>query len=551
MPEESTANKPEPRKGELIMPVERKGFQGPTVKKHKLPPIKRVGLAGYCILIILTLSVFSPLLQNNVIWSSYDQTTRSAFNDMAHWTEAWTMDNLRNHDPISLTSYFLEQALPLPTAQAHHGINILLHLVAALLLLRFLQLLQLPGAWFTTLVFALHPATVQTLFWAGYRHEIIGLILILGALYYGVRHHGGYDYALSLLLTIIACIVHPAAFAIPIILALCTLFQKRHFKMQDYNRVLPVLSICLFIGVWAAGAPKTDELELSTAQRIHLVGQNMYFYVEQALIPMQSALFHQAGKLSVQNLNTDLNLLPFVLFIPFFALAIFRIRQKWSRAILLGLIPFLLLLIPGLLQVGTFLDGSLAHEDHALYIALPAVLAFVISGSAAIVRRLKTGARPLWALAIGLLLLFEMTLTASYAYAIRQPTPMWQVMMQQWSSSWVPKAAYIESVRATDPDGLHEQELIDLLENILQKQPELMEMRILLARSYRNAEQQSNALREYKRVLREFNPSDDFLKETIAFYESMGMQWEADNARQRLTTENSHPLRNNGTPRTL
>lgn len=537
MSESNTETERSPRKGDLIMPAEREGFQGPLIKKRKIAPIKKVGAFGYCVLLILTLAAFSPLLQNGTLWSSYDEVSRSVHLGMNDWTDAWSIENIRKHDPITLSSYFWEDALPLPPALAHHGINLLLHLTAALLLLRFLQLLELPGALVTTMAFALHPTVVQTLFWSGYREEIIGLIIILVSLHFGVRNKSSRDYLISLALTALACLMHSAAFAIPVILALSILFQHRRFKIEDFNRVLPVLCICLFIGVWTAAAPVAEANTLSSGQRIHLIGQNMYFYLGRALTPGESALFHQAESLQAQNLDTDMNLLPFVLFIPFFILALIRIREKWSRAIILGLIAYLCLITPSLSQAGAFLDGTQANEDHGLYIALPAILAFILSGSAGIARRIESGARPLWLLAVSLLLLFEISLTTSYTYAISKPTKMWELMMDQWPGSWIPKAAYIESVRAADPEGLRKQELIDLLDNILQKQPELMEMRMLLARSYRDARQENNAIREYKRILREFEPDNAFLKEAIEFYERMGMRWEADNARKRLTTE--------------
>ena len=156
------------------------------------PP--RASLRAYFALIVLVSLVFSPLLISDVLWSDFDSIERSAFQSMDCWQQAWTLDSIRQNNPIAISSYFFEQTIPLPTATVHRGINILLHLFAAMLLLKNLELLKFPAAFSATLIFALHPATIQTLFWAGYRTEIIALIFILSALYFASRNRNARDY---------------------------------------------------------------------------------------------------------------------------------------------------------------------------------------------------------------------------------------------------------------------------------------------------------------------------------------------------------------------
>jgi len=37
---------------------------------------------------------------------------RTPFKSMDHWQEAWSYDSLQQHDPITLTSYFLVASDP-------------------------------------------------------------------------------------------------------------------------------------------------------------------------------------------------------------------------------------------------------------------------------------------------------------------------------------------------------------------------------------------------------------------------------------------------------
>ena len=69
------------------------------------PPLTRP--RAYFALILIVCAVFSPLLLSDILWSDYDSIERTPFKSMHHWHEAWSYDSLQQHDPITLTSYFL------------------------------------------------------------------------------------------------------------------------------------------------------------------------------------------------------------------------------------------------------------------------------------------------------------------------------------------------------------------------------------------------------------------------------------------------------------
>jgi hypothetical protein len=45
----------------------------------------------------------------------------------------------------------------------------------------------------------------------------------------------------------------------------------------------------------------------------------------------------------------------------------------------------------------------------------------------------------------------------------------------------------------------------------------------------------TNALRQYKRILRDSEPNDEFLLEAAELYDRLGLSWDAKNARGRIT----------------
>ncbi len=525
------------RRGDLIIPPEDPRDRADVRRKRgALAPVKRSGWLARLFLVLLTVACFAAIFKSDVLWTDYDTMERSAYQSMTTWTEAWQLSTVRGNDPFSLSSYFFEQSIPLPTPVAHRAINLLLHIIAALLLLSCLEALKAPAAYSATLIFAVHPAVLQTIFWPGYRTEILGLILILAALNCGIRNQGTRGYLATLIFTALACLIHPAAIAIPVILGLIIIFQQKSIHIESFNRVLPLVCIVLFLAVWTQAGPAEASTHNvgETMESLHNAGKNMFFYIRQTLLPLTVGLFHPMEQTKGYRVGAGMSLLPFMFFIPFYILAAINFRKTWARATLLGLTAYLLLSLPGVSQTGHFLDGALAHEEHGLYLGLPAFIALLVCGAGQLSRNMGLAGKPMWTICFSIFLLIQVAITAPYAYSISQPITMWQSMSQQWPDSWIPKAALIHRLTAEEHELLSQEEKIVMLNSILQAQPQLIEERILLARLYRNEGQNNNALREYKRILRETTPSNEFLEEAARFYDKLGLTWDATNARQRI-----------------
>ncbi|MEN8662069.1 MAG: tetratricopeptide repeat protein [Lentimonas sp.] len=538
MPEDTHEPTPrQPRRGDLIIPPDdTRDNASPRKKRARLPSIKPVGfIAKLCILLII-ISTFTAMFQSDVLWTKYDSVERSPSQSMDSWTEAWSIQNIRAHDPLSTSSYFWEQTIPLPTTTTHRGINLLLHIIAAFLLLKCLEALKAPAAFAATLVFATHPTVLQPLFWPGYRTEFIGLVLILIALLTGIRNRGIAGYSIVLFFSTFASIIHPAAMAIPVIMIFIIIAQNKTLHFHTFNRVLPLICIALFVGAWTQNSlGTTGTIETAEAGKtLNTYGENMFFYLKQSLFPLDVALFHPAGSTEGFKIGAGFSLLPFLLFIPFYILAAVNFRKTWARAGLLGISAFLLLSLAGASETGKFIDGGNAHENRGLYIALPAIVALLSCGIGEVMRHFGAAGKILWIMGFSLFMLIQLSITSTFAYTVGQPAQMWQAMLEQWQDSWVPKAAFIETIQATDSDLITETEKIDMLIAILSVKPKFIEERKLLARAYREAGQNNNAVREYKRILREAKPNNEFLEEAARLYDKVGLSWDARNARERI-----------------
>ncbi len=510
---------------------------------------KRAGLFAHLMLIVAVFGVFGSMLQSPILWSEHDIVERSTYQSIERWQDAWTLDAIRSENPLSVSSYFLERLIPLDPAFSHRLINLCLHLSAALLLLHVLQALKLPGAYTTSLVFALHPALTQTLFMWGYRHELIGLIFILLALRFGIRIRHGLDYTLALALTVIAGVLHPSAAAIPIILGLIVYLKSHDIHAHDFNAVLPLLCISILTAAWVHNAPdpsaSSEHFSNSSEWSTH-AGQNLFFYLGRSLGSATPALFYPYDFSNLQSHSIEANLLPFCVLLPFYALALFQFRKRWSRGLLLGLTSFLALLLPALFSFGYNFDGIQAHEEHHFYVALPALLALIVTGSRSLVLKLEFAAKGLWYVAISLVLTLEVLISGSWSYALGQPAEMWRLQAEQWPDSWRSKVALLEYTLSDDVADTELQPAIKMLESIIELNPKLYDERLLLARYYVKVGQKNNALREYRILVRDEHKEAFVIEEAAQLMESLALSREARNTRKRRSGDT--PVNNSTRP---
>ena len=525
-----------PRQAELIKPsAEVSDAEVIRRSRCKTPACKPAGWLAYTVLVLLTVASYSPIFLSGLAWSEYDQVERSPYQSMEVWTDSWLPEIIRAEDPITLSSYFIEQKIPFAQPATHHAINLLLHITAAILLPKNLEALKLSAAFSAALVFALHPTALQTIFWSGYREELVGLILILAALYFGIQNRNAKDFFLLTMICVIAYISHPAALVLPLLLGLCIFYQNGSLKPKEYNRLLPLLCLAIFLGVWTQGTSAATQLELG--ERFGISAQNLHFYLKQALFPFEPALFYPYDQTRAFNVGATSNFLPFLLFIPLYTLVAMNIRKSWARGLLLGTTAYLLLIFYGLSQTGAFIDGSLALEDHLQYVALPIISALVICSAGGVTRNTGVKGKILWQLGFTSIIGIQLFFTTSYAHTLSDRAQMWYNLSEQWPDSTLPKYALIDIIERNGGASnlLSRNETIEIIEDILYQHPDRFELREKLARFYRNEGQNTNALRQYKRILRDTVPNDEFLLEAAELYDRLGLTWDANNARERIT----------------
>ncbi len=139
-------------------------------------------LAG--VLLGWTLLAYAPSLSNGFIWDDdgYVQGNLQLRSVEGLW-RIWTVRGaVPQYYPLVHTTFWLEYHVWELWAPGFHIVNLILHVLNALLLWRVLwKLGWTQGAWLTAMLFAVHPLGVETVAWITERKNVLSCLFFLSA----------------------------------------------------------------------------------------------------------------------------------------------------------------------------------------------------------------------------------------------------------------------------------------------------------------------------------------------------------------------------------
>src|SRR5207237_9156590 len=112
------------------------------------------------------LFVSMPVWCAGVVWDDEQLiTVNPLLRTFSGLIEMWSGGRTADYFPMTNTVFWIERHLFGENATGYHAINILLHGADATLVWLVLHRLQIPGAWFTGLIFEIHPVPVEYVVW--------------------------------------------------------------------------------------------------------------------------------------------------------------------------------------------------------------------------------------------------------------------------------------------------------------------------------------------------------------------------------------------------
>ncbi len=350
-------------------------------------------------LIAATVLVYQPAWNGKPIWDDDIHITVPSLRSLSGLTRIWTDPAAApQFYPVLHTVFWLEYKLwgawPLP----YHLVNILLHAFSALLLLRILQRLEIPGAWLAVSVFALHPVFAESVAWISeLKNTLSGAFFFATALAY-LRFDQGRRrsaYVVALTLFLVGLMVKTVIATLPAAILAVLWWKRRGLAWKrDVKPLIPFFAVGIAAGFFTAWVERRfcgaegKAFDFSMIERFLIAGRAFWFYLGKLFWPANLVVIYPRWRVSPTAWWQYL--FPVAVLLVFAALWIWRKRLP---ALLAALLFFAVMLFPMLsfLNISYFKFSFVA--DHFQYLASVGIIVFVAAGAAVSIARLRNWQR--------------------------------------------------------------------------------------------------------------------------------------------------------------
>ncbi|MEN6605303.1 MAG: glycosyltransferase family 39 protein, partial [Bryobacteraceae bacterium] len=207
---------------------------------------RRIGfhpVLAYALVLCVVLFAYWPSLQGGFLWDDDAHVPAPEMRSLHSLYSIWfDVGATQQYYPLLHSAFWLEHRLWGDAVLGYHLVNVLLHAVAACLLIAILRKLAVPGAWLTGFVFALHPVCVEAVAWISEQKSTLSAVFYLAAaLVYlrfdETRRRRWYFFALVLFIT--AMLSKTVTCTLPA--ALLLVFWWRRGRIEWKRDALPLL----------------------------------------------------------------------------------------------------------------------------------------------------------------------------------------------------------------------------------------------------------------------------------------------------------------------
>jgi tetratricopeptide (TPR) repeat protein len=408
--------------------------------------------------------------------------------------------------PIHETLLWTEWHLFGNDTLGYHLVTVALHLVDSLLVWRLLGKLGLRKAWLGGLIFAVHPACVDSVAWIVETKNTVSLLPFLLAMCAWVDYEDGeapLDYGRALILFIGAMLCKMTVSPFPVLILLYAWWKRGRVAVADVRRSIPFFtvslilgSITLLCGQWyfqnLAVTPEPDPT-IAWPSRIVLAGQSLGLYFAHCFWPVNLLPGYPQWTL---NPASPIGYLPWL----GLAGALFFLWQKratWGRHALLGFGFFLIFIAPFIgLKPASYMKFTWVM-DHFLYIPIIGLIGLVVAAIGQIETRIPANARIAATAAVTVLVALLAFEAHAYSSAYTDEATLWGYTVEHNPDNWMAQDNLAKGLLALN----RPEDAVPHFQAALQLRPNRAQLHFNLGRALVAMDRIPDGLAEYDRAL--------------------------------------------------
>ncbi|MBK9730714.1 MAG: tetratricopeptide repeat protein [Chitinophagaceae bacterium] len=399
-------------------------------------PEKNKSFFFLAIIVLITVVVYGPSVNNT--WTNWDDEGYVLKNDIVTHFDLhgiFSEQVMGNYHPVTVFVQALEYSLFKEDASGFHIISLLLHLLNALLLFYFVRRLTKNeiAALICSLLFAIHPAHVESVSWVSAQKDLLYTCFYFAALVVYVQYKESnaqrmLKYGWILLLFALSLLSKAQAVTLPVIMLLIDWYRKEKFTTKLLWEKVPffVLSVCFgAVAIYAQHASDSiqDITMYSFPERLMFSAYAIISYFLRLVLPLKLSAYYPYPEERNKVFEWLVYASPVIVLLIGFAVYWFRKSIDW---LVFGLLFFLIniFLVLQLLPVG----GAIT-ADRYTYLSFTGLF-FAIAMLIAMVWEQKNmqsaGFRMPVAIAAACWIMF-------LCYQCRERTAVWYSSEQLWT----------------------------------------------------------------------------------------------------------------------
>ncbi len=347
------------------------------------------------ILAVVTMLAYQPAWHGGLLWDDDTNMTTPELRSLDGLKRIWFVPRTtQQYYPLLYSSYWFQQRLFGDSTAGYHLVNLLLHIGCAVLVLKILRFLRIPGAELATMIFALHPVNVETVAWIAERKNTLSGIFGLAATLSYLKFDDSRSrrtYACALALFLLGLLSKTAIVTLP--LAWLVIFWWKRGAISWRRDVVP--SIPFFLLSAGAGLMtrwvesgnmdyKANTLAFSPLDRCLIAARAFWFQLGKVLWPSNLMFVYPRWDINAGVWWQYL----FPLAVLGLLVVLWSLR-RWSRAPLAGVLIYICLLLPTLGFLNQYFFIYSFVSDHWQYLACLGIITPCASGIVLLVQRFK------------------------------------------------------------------------------------------------------------------------------------------------------------------
>src|ERR1700733_4320567 len=250
---------------------------------------RRYWLWAFLLLTVTTLA-YRPAWNGTPIWDDDAHLTKPALRSLEGVARIWTQPGAtQQYYPLVHTLFWIEHRLWGDWSTGYHLLNILLHCTSALLLVRLLRQLEIPGAWLAAGIFARHPIQVESVAWMSELKNLLSGVFYFGSLLAYLK----FDRSRNLAFYVTALVIFALGLMSKTVIAtlpavILVIFWWKRGKLSLTDDLLPLVPFFLLgtaAGLFTAWAERTligaegSDFHYSFIERVLIAGWAIWFYI--------------------------------------------------------------------------------------------------------------------------------------------------------------------------------------------------------------------------------------------------------------------------------